>query len=463
MVDNPPGQSTLPDEYPDEPLPDDAEQTFVGSEQLSLMDMQRDQLVIAERRATWRAFAAPLTSNAGAVISDPELVELAVEVVGVFADHQSHQGLTFAQIYSGLRRRGVRQAAATVNARLEHLHGEGFLEPYLPKVYQGRYVVRPAGLVGALASQRVAEHGGIDEMLLLLDRTRVALNMPNPDPVRVLRHLNACQHALMVFAMDLQRRVATGTSAELIQAGRQHDHSGYTKQVADLNDLVTSRFSGRFDLEEAGTALIEAEQFYRSQVRLAIEKVLAQGGTSLNFDVLTPNEYEDAAVGADVAQLAAVGTGLIADAPPVYVDVAAMLNALDQYKPQPRGRVRPPVAQTVATDPDPIAAWERAAEDARRHRRLGLEAMLAGEAEVDLTPAMQSSWDTALRLIVDAIALDADPQEPFVLDIAELLLVDPQAPVSYLHPARLIRTEILLSEGNMGLPGETIRRPSHDS
>lgn len=140
-----------------------------------------------------------------------------------------------------------------------------------------------------------------------------------------------------------------------------------------------------------------------------------------------------------------------------------MLNALDQYKPQPRGRVRPPVAQTVATDPDPIAAWERAAEDARRHRRLGLEAMLAGEAEVDLTPAMQSSWDTAVRLIVDAIALDADPQEPFVLEIAELLLVDPQAPVSYLHPARLIRTEILLPEGNMGLPDETIQRPSHDS
>jgi hypothetical protein len=463
MADDPRPRSEPPDEYPDDTPSDDAEQPLVGGEQLSLMDVQRDQLAIAERRATWRAFAAPLTSNAGAVISDPQLVGLAVEVVGVFADHPSHRGLTFAQIGNALRRRGARQAASAVSARLEHLHREGFLEPYLPKVYQGRYVIRPAGLVGALASQRVAEHGGIDEMLLLLDRTRVALNMPNPDPVRVLKHLNACRHGLMVFAMDLQRRVATGTSAELIQAGRQHDHSGYTKQVADLNDLITFRFSGRFDLEEAGAALIEAEQFYRSQVRLAIEKVLAQGGASLNFDVLTPREYEDAAVGADLAQLAAVGTGLIADAPPAYVDVTAMLNALDQYQPQPRGHVRPAVVQAIATDPDPIAAWERAAEEARRHRRLGLEAMLAGESEIDLTTAMQSSWDAAVRLIVDAIALDSDPQEPFVLDIARLLLVDAQAPVSYLHPARLIRTDVLLPREDVEFPDESIQGAGHDS
>jgi hypothetical protein len=202
---------TSSDDDADEALGDNAEQTLVGGQQLSLMDVQRDQLATAERRATWRAFAAPLTSNAGAVVSDPELVGLAVEVVGVFADHSQHQGLTFAQICNGLRKRGVRQSAAAVIARLEHLHGEGFLEPYLPKLYQGRYVIRPAGLVGALASQRVAEHGGIDELLLLLDRTRAALNMPNPDPVRVLNHLNACRHALMVFAVDLQRRVVNGT------------------------------------------------------------------------------------------------------------------------------------------------------------------------------------------------------------------------------------------------------------
>jgi hypothetical protein len=426
-----------------------------ATEQLSLMDVQREQVAIAERRATWQAFAAPLTTNAGAVVTDPQLVELAVAVIGVFADHQSRQGLSFAQLHEGLRRRGIHQPPAIIDARLEHLHREGFLEPYLPKVHQGRYVVRPAGLVGALASERVAEHGGIDEMVLLLDRTKTALQLPHPDPRLVLKHLNACRHALMVFAIDLQRRVASGTSAELIQAGRQHDHSGYTRQVADLNDLVTSRFSGRFELEEAGTSLIEAEQFYRSQVRAAIGKVLAQGGAGLNFDVLTPAEYEAAALTAGTDELAEVGEGMVADMPPVYVDTAAMLEAVERYKPRQRGRVRPPEAPVQTIDPDPLGALERASEDARRHRRLGLEALFVGEREVDLTPTMQSSWDAAVRVIVDAIALDADPREPFVLNIAELLLVDPQAPVSYLHPARLIRTDIILPTSEVAPSDET--------
>lgn len=444
MPDELNGVAGQPADDGEEPL-GDGEEEF--TEQLSLLDAHREQLTLAELRATWTAFAAPLTSNAGAVVVDPALVELAVQVVGVFSEHHSEQGLTFAQIREGLKLRGVRQSAAEIDARLAHLHGERFLEPYLPKLHQGRYVIRPAGLVGALASQRVAEHGGIDEMVLLLDRTRLALKVSSPDPRRVLQHLNECRYTLMVFAVDLQRRVASGTSSELIEAGRQHDHSGYTRQVADLNDLVTSRFSGRYELEDAGAALIEAEQFYRSQVRAAIGKVLAQGGAGLNFDVLTPREYEDAAVQSGIDQLAQVGTGLVSDAPVVFVDVTAMVAAIEHYRPRPRGRVRPPEPPKLVADPDPLASLERAAEEVRRHRRLGLEAKFGNDREVDLTSTMQQSWAVAAEVIVNAMALDADPREPFVLHIDELLLVDPLAPVSYLHPARLIRTDVLAAEG----------------
>lgn len=53
-----------------------------------------------------------------------------------------------------------------------------------------------------------------------------------------------------------------------------------------------------------------------------------------------------------------------------------------------------------------------------------MEALLAGERQVDLTPVMQSSWTTAMQIIVDAMALDADPDEPFSLELSELLLVE---------------------------------------
>lgn len=416
------------------------------AEQLSLMDVQHEQLAVTERLATWRAFAAPLATNSGAVVEDPELVQLAVNILAVYADHQSRSGLTFAQLREGLRRLGIRRPSGVIEARLEHLHRMGFLEPYLPKLHQGRYIVRPAGLAGALAAARVTERGGVDELILLLDRTRSALQTRHPDPGRVLAHLNSCRHALMVFALDLHRRVAAGTAAELIEAGRQHDHSSFTRQVVELNEMVTDKFRGHYELEEAGTALIEAEQFYRSQVRAAIGKVLAQGGAGLNFDVLTPAEYEAAALTAGVDQLAEVGASLIADAPGAYVDPDALIEAIESYQPRSRTRVRPPESGATLDDPDPLATAEAANEAARRHRRLGLEALLVGGQEVDLTPHMQRSWDATVHIVVDALALDADPREPFVLDLSEWLMIDPTTPVTYLHPARLIRTDLVVPE-----------------
>jgi hypothetical protein len=409
--------------------------------QPSLLDDHVEALAVAEQVATWRAFAAPLAADSGAVVQDPELVKLAAAILAVYADHQSRRGLTFAQLGEGLRGLGIRVPGAAIDARLEHLHKMGFLEPYLPKMYQGRYIVRPAGLAGALAAARVTERGGVDELILLLDRTRTALGARHPDSRQVLTHLNSCRHALMIFALDLHRRVVAGTAAELIEACRQHDHSSFTRQVVELNEMVTAQFSRNHELEEAGAALIEAEQFYRSQVRAAIGKILAHGGGGLNFDVLTPAEYEAAAVTADMDLLAEVGAGLVADTPGMYLDPQALIEVVETYQPRSRTRVRPP--EPVGTEhPDPLAAAEEARETARRYRRLGLEALFAGATEVDLTPHMQQGWDAAARIIVDALALDADPEEPFVLDLSEYLLITPGAPVTYLHPAKLIRTDI---------------------
>jgi hypothetical protein len=146
----------------------------------------------------------------------------------------------------------------------------GFLEPYLPKLHQGRYIVRPAGLAGALAAARVTERGGVDELILLLDRARAALSAQHPDPRQALAYLNSARHPLVVLALDLHRCVVAGTARELIEACRQHDHSRFTRQVVELNEMVTAHFRRHHELDEAGAALIEAEQFYRSQVRAAI-------------------------------------------------------------------------------------------------------------------------------------------------------------------------------------------------
>ncbi|SCF02893.1 hypothetical protein GA0070607_4607 [Micromonospora coriariae] len=162
--------------------------------------------------------------------------------------------------------------------------------------------------------------------------------------------------------------------------------------------------------------------------------------------MLTPREYEDAAIESTPELLGEVGTHLVADAPEVVIDTTAMIKVLDHYRPRPKHRFRPPEPPKGGLDPDPIAAIERAAAETRRRRRLGLEALLAGRSEADLTSAMQTSWPAAIRILTDAMTLDADRSEPFALNIDQALLIDAEAPVTYLHPARLIRTDLALPE-----------------
>jgi hypothetical protein len=157
--------------------------------------------------------------------------------------------------------------------------------------------------------------------------------------------------------------------------------------------------------------------------------------------VLTPREYEDAAIQSSPSLLAEVGTHLVADAPEVVIDISAIVKVLDEYRPRAKHRFRPPEPPTGGQDPDPIATIERIAAETRRRRRLGLEALLGGRTEADLTSVMQTSWPAAIRILTDAMALDADRSEPFVLNIDQTLLIDSEAPVTYLHPARLIRTD----------------------
>ncbi|MFC9331927.1 hypothetical protein [Kitasatospora sp. NPDC057015] len=414
------------------------------SEQIAFGDdSDKADLDAAVRLANWRAFMAPVAEDAGAVATHPEVARLAVAILNVFAEHSGPHGLTKAEVVQALAGNSQGWSQDLVNRRLSVLTQLGFLEPYIHKAHQDRYVVRPAGLAGALAAERLAEHGGVDELILLLDRARAMFDRSHPDPDAALDYLVSCRNALRVFALDLQRQVAIGTPAELMQSQRQHDHQGFTRQVADLNKLVTERFRGDWALEEAAAALIEAEQFYRQQLMAAADKVVEQGGDSLNFDVLTVAEYTDAAFKGHIALLSRLGTALVADMPAVWIEASALFETVEGFAPRSRGRVRPPLPDTGddSDDVDALRRAEVAYEGSRERRRLVADELLAGNDEVDLSPALYAAgWPAAAAIITDMLALDGDPAEPYTVTVEDLLLADPHARVTYLHPLRLHRT-----------------------
>ncbi|MET7979477.1 hypothetical protein ABZW44_42120 [Streptomyces mirabilis] len=413
------------------------------AEQLALGDGDREDLAAAVQLANWRAFMAPVAEDAGAVAEHPEVARVALAILKVFAEHAGAYGLAKAEVVQALRGNAQGWSEELIDRRLAVLTRLGFLEPYLLKSHQDRYVVRPAGLAGALAAERLAEHGGVDELILLLDRAKAAFDRSNPDPDAALDYLVSCRNALRVFALDLQRQIATGTTAELMESHRQHDHQGFTHQVKELNRLVTERFRGDWALEEAGSALIEAEQFYQRQVMAAADKVLEQGGGSLNFDVLTVNEYSHAAVNGDVGLLSQVGTALVADVPGVWIEPAQLLETVEGFAPRSRARVRPLVVEGDDEDEDDPLQWaEEAQARVQERRRLVADELLADGAEVDLTHALyEAGWPAAASVIIDVLALGDDPDEPYEVVVEDALLADPDACVTYLHPLRLRRAE----------------------
>ncbi|MEU6445074.1 hypothetical protein [Streptomyces sp. NPDC047046] len=413
-------------------------------EQLAFGDGDRGDLAAAVQLANWRAFMAPVAEDAGAVAQHPEVARVALAILKVFAEHAGAYGLSKSEVVQALKSNPQGWSEELIDRRLAVLVRLGFLEPYLLKSHQDRYVVRPAGLAGALAAERLAEHGGVDELILLLDRARAVFDRSNPDPEAALDYLVSCRNALRVFALDLQRQIATGTAAELMESHRQHDHQGFTYQVKELNKLVTDRFNGDWALEEAGSALIEAEQFYRLQVIAAADKVLEQSGSSLNFDVLTVKEYHHAAVQGDVELLSQVGTALVADMPAVWIEPAQLLEAVEGFVPRSRARVRPVVVEGDDEDEDDPLQW---AEEARAHlqerRRLRADELLAADEEVDLTQALyQAGWPAAASIVNDVLALSDDPDEPYAVVMEDVVLADPEASVTYLHPLRLRRQDV---------------------
>jgi hypothetical protein len=233
--------------------------------------------------------------------------------------------------------------------------------------------------------------------------------------------------------------VESASIRDLIDEQRHHDPGRVEQQVHALNRLVTDRFQRDHELSDLAFQLVEAELGYRHQVLAAVERVLDQGGASLDFSVLTPEQYLTAAVDAYAEELAQVGSHLVVDPLMPWLDPGAVLEAIEEYRPRRRVRTRPP-APADSGEPDPIGTLQRRREHERRKRALAAESQLQGQEAVDLTGFLRGmEWPAAAQHLVGLLAISADAAQPFSVDLGQALLVDPETPVTYLHPVTLRR------------------------
>jgi hypothetical protein len=385
-----------------------------------------------------RSFVAPIANDASAVVDDPRALQMARDLSEVFAEHAGISGLTKAEAEQGLARRGSLDRAL-FESRFDLFVRMGLIQPFLAKKHQSRYVLDPCGLAGLLVFERMGTRGGVDEMLLLLDRTRWLVDRGEGDRETVTVYLRRCRHILTAYAAALARLVESASIRDLIDEQRHHDPQRVETEVHALNKLVTDRYPRDHRLGDLAFQLIEAELGYREQVLAAVERVLDQGGVSLDFSVLTPEQYLTAAVDASAAELSEVGRHLVVDPPMPWVDPGAVLEAIEEYRPRRKVRARPP-SPADAGEPDPIGAMERRHYQERRRRTLAAESQLQGREAADLTGFLRGmEWPSASQHLVNLLAISGDPAQPFKVELGQALLIDPETPVTYLHPVTLHR------------------------
>jgi hypothetical protein len=206
------------------------------------------------------------------------------------------------------------------------------------------------------------------------------------------------------------------------------------KTAQQLQLLVSDLYP---ELDALAWKLVVEALRYVDAAESLLQRVLADGGVSLNFDQLDPEEYLTAAREASVDQLATVAVEVVFDPAAPWADAGTVIETFEQYRPRRPRRERPP-DPPVSPDGDPVERIQRAAAEGTKRRLLRADGLLGGSQSTDLTDVLRAAaWPGAGRILADLFMLDSSADHPYWVDFSDALHVDAEAPLTYMSPATL--------------------------
>lgn len=382
------------------------------------------------------ALVAPVAANAGAVVDDPGLLDVAKAVYEAFGDLDASGGLTRAELAHACR--DVTDEVS-FQSRFDLFCRLRMLSPHFDKLHQQRYVFNPTSAAGILVFERLAERGGVDELVILLDRTRadVASGAATRDQVRA--SLRQAKRMMTISADHLLRLVSSSPLSELVAQRGHHRHASLMDDVFELNEQVRDAFP---ELDPDAYRLVVETQRYVGAREQFVGRLLDEGAAARDFSLLDPEDYLEAARTATKDALADVFATTVFDPPSPWLDPTVVAEGVQEFRPRVAARRRPPRPTDPPPGPDPMERVERRAEAARRRRERTAELHLQGTDEADLTSRLRAAgWPGAATMLVELIGAHADPELPFEIHLSNELLVEADAPVSYLTPVSVRRTD----------------------
>jgi hypothetical protein len=242
-------------------------------------------------RETLKAFVAPIAHEADAVAKDPLALQVAEAVYEAFRDHGSNGGMTRGELASACSKTVPLEV---FQSRFDLFVSMGLLRKNVDKPHQQRYVINPVSVAALLVYGRLREAGGVEEIMMLLDRTRQELAAGEMTRDALIERLDRVRRGLSIFADHLLHLVHDRPWEELVAERSQHRSADAL--LGEAKELVVA-FSSKFpNLSGMGRRLVdEALRYFDAVNKFCDRKPLltAPGQHETRLDPLSSSRLAD--------------------------------------------------------------------------------------------------------------------------------------------------------------------------
>ncbi|QUX31188.1 hypothetical protein KGD83_12245 [Nocardiopsis akebiae] len=385
--------------------------------------------------AQLKALAAPIAKHSDSVIEDPKLLDVAMAVFRVYTTGSPRSG--------GFTRGELRDACAGVaevqdfEQRINTFLALGMLLPASPRPREDRYILEPISMALLLFLERINRHGGIGELLALLDSTRSAIERDQASRADVHNALLRTRQTLIVFTDHLLSMLRTRPLKELIAEQHRYRDPGLVKRVEELQKLVIAHFR---DLERPAREALECAQAYAAATSDLIDRLIKAGALNRNFSLFHPEQYKDAAKTSSLKELAAVFSHVVVGPPDLGISPTALIETIEELSPRrPAPGAPPPRPDRDAPQDNPLHDIARKEQGRHRHMLEQAELLLGGHDGIDLTDRVRAlGWPEGMRLLVDMIRVSG-LGAPYEVEMTDGFFVHPAEEMTYLSQVRLHR------------------------
>jgi hypothetical protein len=392
-----------------------------------------DDVLVGEAvLGVYRQMFAALARDSGAVVDDPEMVDVAETLLAAFAD-AGEDGLGHEQMRHVCRR----YPAEVFENRLRVLKGLGAIREVFPKPGQLRYRASFTSVVGLMFVRRMMLDGGQSEMHRLLALEQLNVTDPRMTGEQAAGGAEGLARAFRLWSVEL----LTLTNATIEELREQAPKLWGSEEIIQRAERLHGAILRRWpELDRTCTELRAAIYAYGDASRRAAARLTDSAGTTRNLTLLPPETWRTFARTASRERLAAVLDGFMFDAPAPWHEPAAIVTAVEEGPRTTAPRPAPPRPSL----PDPGLSEDASAAGGGAVERLrsAAEHVLRGRDRVAVHDVLSEAgdWPAARRLFADLSSAHLHPQLPYRLTWSAHLDPRPGDAPSWLSHGHFERT-----------------------